>query len=344
MTRQTKVVSFSAQMADYKKQIDADIDRYAKFFRTSTEAQFGGSSQPAVRAFTDVLTGGGKRLRGTLTIVGYELCGGTNKAMILQAARAMEMLHASLLLFDDIQDRSDIRHGKPAAHKRLAEAYKDEHLGGAIAMNAGLLGSYAAEGILSNLDAPAELRANTVSITNRTLLATVHGQSADMLGGTSSEQISLWKTAQYTVLNPLHVGMVMAGADCHATDAITPYALALGQAYQIKNDIAGVFGTNNTAAPMDDIREGKRTLLTEYALENTNATNKASLQKALGNQQLTPAAFSRCQEILKDCGALDHAQEQLKKHQTAALEALNNCDYHWIGRGEELLEQLTQLA
>jgi geranylgeranyl diphosphate synthase type I len=320
----------AANRADYKKLIDADIAAYIKHLRSSGQEQFGAPAKPVIEAFTTVL-GRGKRLRGTLTMVGYEMCGGSNREMILQAARAMEMIHASLLIIDDLQDRSELRHGLPTAHVALGEA---------LAINAGLLGSYAAQMILSNLDAPAELRANTLSITNRTLITTVHGQSADMLKNTPSETVALWKTAQYSVLNPLHVGMVLAGADCQATDVITPYALELGLAYQIKNDIDGLFDADGQKDPAEDIRQGKRTLLSEYARRHASAADKKFLKTALGNAELTDRDFKKCLKIFKDCGALEHARNKLAKHQQSALKALRTCDYKWPGPGQELLAGL----
>lgn len=329
----------SKQRSFYREQIDADIEKYIAYLKSSSNTQFGASASPSIDAFTTVL-GRGKRLRGTLTMVGYEMCGGTNKEMILQAARAMEMVHASLLIIDDVQDRSELRHGLPTAHITLGKETKDAHLGEALAINAGLLGGYAAQMILSNLDAPAELRANTLSITNRTLITTIHGQSADMLGDTPSETVALWKTAQYSVLNPLHVGMVLAGADCHATDGITPYALELGLAYQIKNDIDGLFETDGEKDPAEDIREGKRTLMTEYALQHASSTDKKFLHAALGNSELTNQDFKKCLKIIKGCGALEYAQTKLTDHKRKALKGLKNCEYQWSGPGEELLASL----
>src|SRR5687767_5538121 len=95
------------KLAEYKKAIDADIAQYAAYLRGSTETQYGQKVLEAeVEVFLDLLARGGKRIRGALVMAGYEMCGGTNRAMITQAARAIEMLHIYILIIDDIQDRS----------------------------------------------------------------------------------------------------------------------------------------------------------------------------------------------------------------------------------------------
>src|SRR5690606_34834055 len=102
---------------------DADIAAYAEDVRKSTLEQYGQRVLDIeINLFLDMLERGGKRIRGGLVMAGYEMCGGTDRGMIVQAARAIEMLQAYILIIDDIQDRSSLRRGKPTIHK-LVEAY-----------------------------------------------------------------------------------------------------------------------------------------------------------------------------------------------------------------------------
>lgn len=340
---------FAAALEKHKKAIDTDISAYVEHLKKTTHAQFGKGSDDALNAYCEILMRGGKRLRGALVIEGYTMSGGTNHAMILQAARAMEMIQAYILIIDDIQDRSATRRGGPTAHLALGELTKDAHLGETLATNAALLGCHAAMTILANLDAPAELRSNVLSILNRTMVVTAHGQIADALQNAQSTEADIrnvheWKTANYTILNPLHVGMVLAGADCHATDAITPYAMATGQAFQITDDIIGVFGDNSKSGKdnLDDFREGKRTLLTVYAIKHASKPDQEFLEQCLGNEQLTVKDFSRCQKIIRQTGALDHAEQQAKQYVAQALASVQNNHDKWSAEGTQFLQGLAE--
>lgn len=348
--------SFQAMLGQYKQAIDDDIANYSKYTRTSTLQHYGANAHLEIDAFLEILARGGKRIRGALVMLGYEMAGGTNRPMILQAARAVEMMHAYILMIDDIQDRSPIRRGGPTAHMALADYHRQHqlagdaaHFGVSIALDAALAGAHAAQMILSNLDADPQLRLNVIGIINRTMLITAHGQTNDimneMVAEVSHEDIERvleWKTAEYTFLNPLCIGLVLAGADCGETDAIRDYALGAGKAFQITDDILGTFGTEfeSGKSPMDDIREGKRTLLVAYALEHATNGNKNFLLQMLGNADITPAQFARCKDILVETGALTYAQDQAKQYVEQALHALETEEHRWSADGTLFLREL----
>ncbi len=153
-----------------------------------------------------------------------------------------------------------------------------------------------------------------------------------------------WKTAHYTILNPLHMGMVLAGADCAATDAITDYALHTGKAFQITDDILGTFGQEfeSGKSPLDDIKEGKRTLLTVKALELADASDSDFLISMLGNQNITQLQFSRCKDIIDQSGALQYARDQSASHVEAAKSSLRKTSSLWDTKSVGFLEQLAE--
>ena len=349
---------FQSKLARYKKLIEDDIGQYSKHVQKTTLQQYGSNARLEIDAYLDILSRGGKRIRGSLVCLGYEMSGGQNQKMIIQAARAVEMLHAYILIIDDIQDRSLVRRGGSTAHVSLGDyhrqaelAHESEHFGISIALNAALAGGHAAQMILANLDAPEHLRLNALSIMNRTMLITAHGQTNDIMNEVVAqvsqddvEKVLEWKTAHYTFLNPLHVGMVLAGADCHATDAITEYAMQAGKAFQITDDILGTFGSEfeSGKSPMDDTREGKRTVLTVYALEHAQSADMNFLLTTLGNPSLTPAEFRRCKDILVETGALDYARAEADKHVQAAIKALEKEQDRWNDEGVQFLKGLAQ--
>lgn len=350
--------AFKTRLVEYKNLIDDDIASYSKHIQNQTLQQFGVYTRMEIDAFLSILARGGKRIRGALVMHGYAMSGGKDQAMIVQAARAVEMIHAYILMIDDIQDRSLVRRGGPAAHVQLAEYHKQHdwagdsaHFGVSIALNAALSGAHAAQMVLANLDAEQELRIKVLSIMNRTMLITAHGQTGDIINEVTPDvtaedidRVLEWKTAHYTFLNPLQVGMVLAGAQCAETTAITDYAMHAGRAFQISDDVLGVFGSEfeSGKSPFDDIREGKRTLMMAYAIQHASDTDKNFLIQMLGNEDLTPLEFERCKVILDESGALEFARSEISRHVDAAQIALGREAKCWTSDGVAFLEALAQ--
>lgn len=360
-TKKTKTdqQAFAARLGVCKKLIDADIAVYTKKAEQDTLQHYGSTSRLATDAYLSILSRGGKRIRGALTMVGYEMCGGQDQKMIVQAARAVEIMHAYILIIDDIQDRSRTRRGGPTAHVQLASYHRKhrladdpDHFGLSLALNSALVANHVANLLLADLPGVDDaLRLRALSLMNHTMTITAHGQTNDIVNEVVAsvdqrqvDNVLQWKTAHYTFLNPLQMGMILAGADSKKTAAITDYAMSAGRAFQVTDDILGIFGTEfeSGKSPLDDIREGKRTVLTVYALEHADSANKNFLIHMLGNQQLTPAEFKRCKDILLDCGALDYAKEVADKHVQAALTALDASDVGWADEGKQFLRGLVQ--
>lgn len=357
-TSQTDMQAFLRTLKKYQGSIDKDIVGYNRAVKKSTLEQYGSYARLTTDTFLDILGRGGKRIRGALVCLGYEMSGGKDTRMILQAARALEMIQAYILIIDDIQDRSLVRRGGPSAHVLLADYHRRHELSGdanhfglALALNAALGGAHAAQMILANLPASEENRLKVISIVNRTMLVTAHGQTNDILsefvpGADENvvERVLEWKTAHYSFLNPLHVGMVLAGAGCQDTDAITDYAVHTGKAFQITDDIIGMFGDEQEIgkSQMDDIKEGKRTVLTIHALNHAPYRDKKFLLKQLGNAQLTRTDFERCKEIVMNSGSLDYAKQRAEQEVVIALKALDAEQDRWSESGVQSLRGLAE--
>jgi geranylgeranyl diphosphate synthase type I len=358
VTDQTDTAYFTKQLGAYKKIIDTEIAAYSKQVEKSTLQKYGAHSRMALDAYLEILNRGGKRIRGALTMLGYEMVGGQDRTMIAQAAVAVELIHAYILVIDDICDRSPTRRGGPTAHESMAAYHKkhswadsSRHFGESIAMNAALTANHAAQMMLANLDVDAELRVKAISVLNYALVTTGQGQVNDIFNEVSGqvterdvENVLEWKTAHYTFLNPLTFGMCLAGVGCGPTDAIRTYALEAGRAFQITDDILGVFGQEfeSGKSPLDDIREGKRTILTVYALEHAGRADKNFLVQMLGNANLTSVEFERCKEILVETGALQHAHQRTEQHIQNALKSLEENKSYWSKDGTRFLRGLAQ--
>ncbi len=350
------VALFKGQLARYKQLIDDDIAAYSRQLRQDTLKQYGANARLATDTYLDILERGGKRIRGALVLNGYEMSGGTDMAMALEAARAIEMIHAYILIIDDIQDRSPSRRGGPTAHYALASYHKQneladdsEHFGVAIALDSALVGSHAAQLVLANLKVAQEARLKVIGIVNQTMLVTAHGQTNDIMNEVVAtvdleniERVLEWKTAHYSFMNPLHVGMTLAGVSGESLGTINDYAMHTGKAFQITDDILGIFGNEHESgkSPLDDIREGKRTVLTAYALEHAQKADQNFLIQMLGNHTLTPAEFEQCKGILKETGALEYARGSAKQHVTEALLALDKESAEWEESGIQFLRSL----
>jgi geranylgeranyl pyrophosphate synthase len=350
--------SFDQRLTNYKKLIDLDIDTYSSQLETTVENNFGLYVKTETDAFLQILSRGGKRLRGSLVLIGYEMSGGKNQKLAVFAARAIEMLHSYMLIIDDIQDKSETRRGGKAAHVLLEGFHKQEKLAGdskqfglSVAINSAISGGHAAQMVINNLPTDDETKVKLLGIINRTMMVTAHGQTVDLFNqakqivdNESIERVLELKTAHYSVLNPLHVGMVLAGADCLQTDAITEYAIACGKAFQITDDIIGIFGDEQQTgkSPMDDIKEGKVTVLTNYAICNSSSDDKNFLLKTLGNSKLTRADFNRCKQIISDSGALKTAQDLASSYIEIAVRAITSQETLWNDKDTSLLVYIAQ--
>jgi geranylgeranyl diphosphate synthase, type I len=349
---------FVATLQEYKSLLDDDIASYAHKLKKQTLQQYDANARIAVDAFLDILSRGGKRIRGSLLLHGYHMGGGRQQDRIVPAARAIEMMHAYLLIMDDIQDRSSTRRGGKATHELLADYHREhqlsadsQHFGMSIALNAMGIGNHLAQCILAELEIDATIRAEVIRTVNETIVTTAHGQTADILNEVRAEvsqkdvdRVLEWKTAHYTFYSPLKIGMMLAGSSAKSIDAVYNYAMHAGRAFQITDDILGIFGSEfeSGKSPMDDIREGKRTLLMLHALEHTDNGNKNFLIQMLGNNSLTQVEFERCKDIVQQSGALDFAHQQAQKHIDSALACLDENEQLWHQESSVFLRGLAQ--
>lgn len=307
--------------AELKHQIDAEIEKYSNVLIEKTVEEFGEYPSEPVKAYTEILSRGGKRIRGALTITGYKMFGGTDCPVALRAALVVEMLHAYILIIDDIQDRSETRRGGDAAHV-LLEGELGSHFGQSIAMNAALIGLHSAINVLESIDVDPELRLSAIRNVNERFLTTLHGQTQDIYNEVSGDvtmkdinNVLLWKTAYYTFLNPLQLGAILAGASNKHLESLEEYSMHAGRLFQITDDILGVFGDSELTgkSAMDDIREGKRSILTVKALELATESDSKFLKSMLGNRSVTDDQFRRCRTIIEGSGALKFANDQAEQ-------------------------------
>ena len=312
---------------------------------------------PGLRAVgaevANLVAAGGKHLRPAFVYWGFRAAGAAHDPAVFAPAAAVQLLHTFALLHDDVMDRSPERRGRPSAYASLARMHAEEGLGGdaewfgiGAAILAGDLAFVWADQLLDGAAFPADVlnRARQVFTTLR--VEVMAGQYLDLrLAGlrTATQEhalhVALLKSGRYTVTRPLQVGAAIAGADAGVNESLGRYGDAVGVAFQLRDDVLGLFGDPESTGKgdLDDLREGKRTVLMLKTLQLVGPTERAELQRVLGNRELTDGDADRARQIVIDSGALDEVEKLIANHREAADAALN-------GVGDQARQPLTDLA
>lgn len=339
-----------AQIAMIKEVLEKELSDYFKQEQDRISPIYGEHSLKIVSTAGEFTVRDAKRLRGSFVYFVYKMLGGTSEEVARRAAMAIEMIHAYILIEDDFMDLSDSRRGGPTAHIALKNYHKENfkkgdpvHAGNSLALLASLMLSHLAMEMLNGLDIdPIILRRVNINL-NKCLNVTFHGQINDVVNElkdvvTEEDVINvlLWKTSVYTYENPIHMGALLAGADDATLAKLTEYAIPAGIAFQIQDDILGMFGETEVTGKsnMDDLKEGKVTLLIHNALEKADDSQKQIILEALGNREATPQMHQEVQKVIIDTGSLDYSKEMAQKYVREAKEKILKLrDPNWSDEG-----------
>jgi geranylgeranyl diphosphate synthase type I len=314
----------------------------------------GDEMMPCIDAITDLLDGG-KRLRPAFCYWGWRACGGEDCPQILAAAAALELLQASALVHDDVMDGSDTRRGQPAVHRRFAARHDaDGWRGSADAFGTGaailigdLLLAWTNELFHASGMHPAALLRGQPFL-DTMCAEVICGQYLDLAGqaaGSSTVESALrvviYKSAKYTIERPLHLGAALAGRLQPMPAAFTGYGIPLGIAFQLRDDVLGVFGDPaETGKPVSgDVREGKRTVLIAIARERADPAQARLLARHLGDPQLSEEEAAAVRAVITDSGALAESELMISRNVKEALAALEGAPIT-----QESKEALAELA
>jgi geranylgeranyl diphosphate synthase, type I len=300
------------------------------------------------------LLSGGKRLRAGFFYWGYRAAGGQDSAALVRAAMSLEVFQAAALLHDDVMDDSDVRRGMPSAHRRLADIHRERGLAGdparfgeAGAILAGDLCLNWTDEIYSTSGLPADELARGRHVLNTMRTQLMGGQYLDVIEAAQTwddvpteERISRarkvirFKSAKYTIEHPVLIGATCAGADDAVLSALSDYGLALGEAFQLRDDLLGVFGDpEQTGKPAgDDLREGKRTVLIAYALQGMNPTDLERFRAVFGDPDIAPDDVRWLREQCVRTGAVDQTEKLIATRADAARTALDTARLTAEGR------------
>lgn len=314
----------------HKAEIDVSLTDMSRIWRAECAAIYPPVTLTVLDSLIDFLNRGGKRVRGALAMESYFMHGGTDPEVALGAARVVELINAGLLIMDDIQDRSVQRRGGPTVHVQLASEY-GEHYGVAQGLNAEMLANHRAMIELTNVRVDDSAKILAIRLLNQDVNVTIVGQINDMYNelwvapATRDEIVNTltWKTAYYTFVSPLELGACLAGAN-GLSDRLREYALNAGIAFQISDDILGVFGDSFEVGKSaeDDIREGKATLLAAHAYSQATAEQRAVLISILGKADATIAECDQVRAVFEATGARTYADTMAQEYANKAEKAL----------------------
>ena len=302
---------------------------------------------PDMLPWLDATTGllaGGKRLRPAFCYWGWRGAGGEDGPEIHAAAAALELLHASALVHDDVMDASDTRRGQPSVHRRFAARHASggwrgsaESFGTGTAILVGDLLLTWTDQLFHASGLPPAALARGQQVLDAMRVEVISGQYLDLLGqaagdGTvaSALRVVRFKSAKYTIERPLHLGAALAGphgcGDQPVTAAFTRYGIPLGVAFQLRDDILGVFGNPaQTGKPAsDDLREGKRTVLVAIARDRASRAQREVLDRRLGDPLLTEDGAGQIRAILTGTGAVSECERMIDASVAEALSALGD--------------------
>ncbi|ASU83362.1 polyprenyl synthetase [Nocardiopsis gilva YIM 90087] len=328
----------SSPVSFVRAAVDAEIASFTERRRAQL-LEIGAELAPVMEALEAMLAGG-KRLRPAFCYWGWRGAGGAEVPGIYTAAASLEFLQACALIHDDVIDNSDTRRGLPATHKRLEALHRRSGWsGGAQGFGQGsaiLIGDLClawSDEMFQGSELPLEaLRAGRRPF-DEMRTEVMAGQYLDMLEqvrGSESVEASLrvmhYKAAKYTIERPLHMGAALAGRSAELAGVYSDYGIALGIAFQLRDDVLGVFGDpEETGKPAgDDLREGKRTLLVAETLERATPADAAEFRRHLGDPHLTPETVEWMRALATECGALEACERRIDGYVAQATEALES--------------------
>lgn len=310
------------------------------------------------RDLREYCTREGKRVRPLIFMSGYvEYAKGKGKiGEAVKIAAALELMHSFLLIQDDIIDRAILRRGKPALHvvagKKYSRYSKSPSLGSDVAIvMADILFALALE-LISSAKFESAIKDAFFRLFSETYARTAYGQILDVLYSRPKSvppaeiagEISSEKTAYYTVVYPLLMGYVLAGgADKKEIDRIHDFALPLGMAFQIRDDVLGVYGKcEDTGKSSDsDIEEGKLTILVAHTITEMRPNNAKKFIELLSASPKTARHIQQIRKAMKGAGAFENSVHRLEE-----LILLSRVKLHRLNiskRGLSLFEGLIEM-
>lgn len=335
-------------LKEYKSRIDTAL---SKFFDEKIK-EAGNIDKSAIEVMQNLKEfnlRGGKRIRPTLMIHAYKCFSEPDEKDIIYASLAVELMEGFLLIHDDITDQDDLRRGGPTFHKIYEKKYNflkrtsPARFGENIAIVAADMQNSLANEIITSSNFSAEILNKIVKKYHEVALKTEYGwlletmvyaKQASEVTEQEIMKVNEFKTAGYTIEGPLHMGATLAGVDQKELNLLTDFAVPLGIAFQIQDDILGMYGNEaKLGKPIgSDLREGKITLLIVKALGKASEEQKKILLDNLGKQNLTLEDINAVRKIIMDTGSLDYSKRLTEELINKAKNTISDADFRPEGK------------
>lgn len=286
---------------------------------------------------------GGKRLRPLFCCTGFAAAGGDPRnEVVVSVSSALELFHSFALIHDDVMDGSDLRRGRPTVHRRLgvrmpgprsspADPRVDEAFGVNVAI---LLGDacmmWSDELLYGSGISPvrwAAVRPLLQTMRNELIV----GQYLDLASENDGDALDqAWriirhKTAAYTVARPLQIGAALGGADRTLLDELAEFGFPLGEAFQLRDDLLGVFGDAAATgkSTFDDLRAGKPTVLMALTWRHATEAQRSVIRRLHGDPELDEDGAARLRDLITETGSPDMVRTAIENRAAQALRVVD---------------------
>jgi len=297
---------------------------------------------------------GGKRVRGNLIRLGYECFKKADDKKLLPISAAIELNHSAILIHDDIIDQSKLRRNQSTIHEKYKEYHLKNyqkgiatHYGESMALDLGIIGYYEAIKLITHSLFTDSLKIKIINELSSSNIKAGYGEGLDIdlpyrekIKEKDIFDIYTYKTAYYTIVGPLNIGSILAGAKKKDLKIFRDYGLPLGIAFQIQDDILGIFGDERITGKEigDDIRKGKNTILFTQVIKKADFKQKKRVRKLWGKENISLEEIKEVREIISQTGSLNYCQKLATNLGLKAKKAINKIE------SRELQEVFLSLA
>jgi len=319
-------------MNKYKEKINLVLQNFfdAKIIQTAKISKF---NCDIVKILKEYTLRGGKRLRSLLMIYAYQALGGNKQSEIIKASAAMELVQTSLLIHDDIMDQDNLRRGGESVHYKYSKYFDEvnEHFGVSIAIIAGNIAASYVFDVIGNTTFSDSKKIKAMQIIIDYLAQVNFGQAEDILLSKKEnfteagiEKVHYFKSMTYTAMMPILSGASLADYDKEKINALKIYAQNVGLAFQIHDDIIGIFGdTKKTGKPNgSDLSQNKKTFLILKTLEYASKTEQEFIKKLLGQKSITVYELEKARKIIIKTKSLEYSRKKAQKLIGKAINAI----------------------
>lgn len=327
-------------LSKFKKILDKELKKYLDQ-KVKESAKISPYAKQLIEHIHDLTLRGGKRIRAALLYYSYIAHGGNDRNEALRAAMSMEMAETYLLIHDDIMDDDSLRRGGITIHesyKLLAEEkyhnkINPRHFGICSGILAGNIAAAFSNEIIAELKIDSSLITRTLNELNKIYVIENTGQMLDIFSEIRDDvtpkdvtQIQEMKTVPYTFDGPIKIGAILAGTNDSAVKKLESYSYPLGRAFQIQDDMLGMFGSEEKLGKpvISDLKEGKKTLLILDALKKCTQDQKETVLLYLGNKRVGSRGLEAVRKIIQQTGSLDKSKKLANDLASESITSMQN--------------------